>query len=431
VGKLFNRVSMCVLMTLVAGCVEQGPKIEERVEEIDQESFVEEIVDKLPNNLPFPNAFGFSATWSPEGFVDLDNEFFTPQGTNGRSCGTCHAPEIGWSMTGPMVTALFLATEGLHPIFVGKLDTDTPTADMSTVEARWKSTKMLRQGKFTRKIGLPPVRNYELVGIEDPTGVSTPSQLFFFRRPQPTANLKNHIVHWDSVMTVGTDLRAGLMKQARSNITGPQQGQPPTDELVGAIADYEAQLAHAQIILHGVGRLDSDGAKGGPRHAAAQPLVAGRFDLYDAWKHSGNPRRRQIWRGQEVFNNVNVASGRRCSGCHNAANSGLNVGGAMFDIGASKPEVASPDMAVFTFESHADGTRIRTTDPGQGLRNGQFSSLNKFKTANLRGLASRAPYFHGGTAETLEDVIEHYETQLGFSFTSAEEADLVVFLKAL
>jgi hypothetical protein len=425
---LLNQVSACVLVSVsVAGCAVQEPELDE----VDQESIVEEIFDRLPNNLPFPNADGFSATYATDGFVDLDNEFFTPQGTNGRHCGTCHAPEVGWSMNGQMVTALFLATGGTHPIFAGNFDSDTPTADMSTVEARWKSTTMLRQGKFSRKVNLPANRDYDLIAIDDPFGVSTPATLFWFRRPMPTANLRNHIVHWDSVMTVGADRRAGLMKQARSNITGPQQGQPPTDEVLGAIADYEDQLTHAQIILHGVGRLDAGGAKGGPRHAAAQPLVLGRFDLYDAWKHSGNPRRRQIWRGQEVFNNVNVASGKKCSGCHNAANLGLHVGGAMFDIGASRPELAKPDMAVFTFKSHADGKEIRTTDPGVGLRDGKFANLNRFKTPNLRGLASRAPYFHGGSADTLEDVVHHYETQLGFDFNRAEEADLVAFLKAL
>jgi cytochrome c peroxidase len=88
-------------------------------------------------------------------------------------------------------------------------------------------------------------------------------------------------------------------------------------------------------------------------------------------------------------------------------------------------------MAVFTFQSRIDGSLKQSTDPGWGLRDGSFANLNKFKTPNLRGLASRAPYFHGGTASTLEEVVRHYETQLGFDFTAAEEADLVAFLKAL
>ncbi len=433
-GKTFNSlVSFVVMGVLVAACMEQESELEdlEELGGLEQESLVEELFDQLPNNLPIPNELGFSATYADAGHVDLDNAFFTAQGTNGRHCGTCHAPEAGWSMTGPLVSALFLATGGQHPIFANNLDTDTPTADMSTIQARWNATTMLRQGKFTRKIGLPAVRDYDLVGFHDPFGVTTPTTLFFFRRPMPTANLKNHVVHWDSALTVGTDLRAGLIKQARGNVTAAQQGAPAPDAVLEQIADYEAQLSHAQIILHGVGRLDAGGAHGGPKYAARQPLVAGRFDLYDAWRHSGNPKRRQIWRGQEVFNNVNEPSGKRCGGCHNAANHGLNVNGAMFDIGASKPEVARPDMAVFTFQSRVDGSIKHSTDPGLGLRDGSFANLNRFKVPTLRGLASRAPYFHGGTARTLEQVVRHYEAELGFEFTARERADLVAFLQAL
>jgi cytochrome c peroxidase len=422
------QVSAYVLTSvLVTGCGVEQPELDQ----VGQESAIEDLLDQMPNNLLFANSYGFAATFADAGYVDLDNAFFTPQGTNGRHCGTCHAPEVGWSMTGATVTALFLATGGTHPIFANHLDTDRPTADMSTIEARWSATTMLRQGKFARKVGLPATRDYDLIGIEDPFGVSTSTTLFWFRRPMPTANLRNHIVHWDSVMTVGHDLHAGLVKQVRANVTAAQQGGVVSDAVADDIADYEAQLSHAQLIVRGVGRLDVDGARGGPEHAAAQPLVAGRFDLYDAWQFSANPRRQQIWRGQELFNNVNAPSGRRCGGCHSAANNGQNVNGAMFDIGASRPAVARPDMAVFTFQSRVDGSVIRTTDPGLGLRDGSFKDLNKFKTPNLRGLAARAPYFHGGTAEMLEAVVWHYEKNLGFVFTPDEEADLVAFLKAL
>jgi hypothetical protein len=52
----------------------------------------------------------------------------------------------------------------------------------------------------------------------------------------------------------------------------------------------------------GVGRLDSDGARGGPEALANMSRAAGRFDLYDAWAGHGNPRRAQLARGQELFN---------------------------------------------------------------------------------------------------------------------------------
>jgi hypothetical protein len=51
--------------------------------------------------------------------------------------------------------------------------------------------------------------------------------------------------------------------------------------------------------------------------------------------------------------------------------------------------------------------------------------------STLRGFAARAPYFHNDIAATLEDVVRHYETHLGFIFTDQERADLVAFLNAL
>ena len=62
---------------------------------------------------------------------------------------------------------------------------------------------------------------------------------------------------------------------------------------------------------------------------------------------------------------------------------------------------------------------------------GVDSRGNVHGTTSLRGLAARAPYFHGGIAADLAAVVHHYETELGFDFTPSEEADLVAFLKAL
>jgi len=398
---------------------------------LDPQELLEEAYTEIPNNLAIRNASGKSASFNPAGYIDLSNNYFTPQGTNGRECGTCHAPENGWSITPETVTLMFLLTAGTHPIFVNNLDTDTPTSDMSTTAARWKATTMLRQGKFTRRVSPPAVRDYEVIAASDPFGVGTTSSLWFFRRPLPTANFRSLTVMWDGANTVGSVLRDGVIKQARGNVTGAQQGAAAPDAVIFDIVDFELAISHAQLIGTSVGRLDANGAHGGPEAASAQPLVDGRFDLYDAWRHSSNGRRRQIWRGQEIFNNVNPPSGRTCRGCHTAANNGQNVSGAMFDVGISRPELARPDMAVYTFQRTSDGAILQSTDPGRGIRSGTFADLNRFKVPNLRGLASRAPYFHNGIAATVEEVVSLYEAALGFVFTDEEEADLAAFLKAL
>ena len=413
----------------LAGCAADG-QAEDWSEK--QQPLLEEYIDSLPNNFPIPNGHGLAASYSTTTapIVALDNNFFTPQGTNGRDCGSCHAAEDGWSIKPSTVTLMFLLSNGLDPLFANHLDTDTPNCDMSTTQARWSCTTMLRQGLFTRRVAPPAARDYDVIGASDPFGVGTTSSLWFFRRPLPTSNFKSHTVMWDAANTVGTSLRDGLIRQARGNVTGAQQGAPATDAVIFDIVDYEAGIGHAQTHTVGAGSLTAAGARGGPQNAIEQPLVNARFDLFDAWQGSSNPFRRRIHRGQEVFNNTNVASGRSCRGCHNAANNGQNVNGTLFDVGASRPEFA-PGKAVYTFQDRNSPAIVESTDPGRGIRNGVFADLNKFKTPNLRGLASRAPYFHNGIAADLRAVVDHYEAALGFDFTEQEEADLVAFLAAL
>jgi len=49
----------------------------------------------------------------------------------------------------------------------------------------------------------------------------------------------------------------------------------------------------------------------------------------------------------------------------------------------------------------------------------------------LRGLASRPPYFHDGSAADFEGVLDLYDTRFNMSLTARERADLIAFLNAL
>ncbi|MNY32232.1 Cytochrome c551 peroxidase precursor [compost metagenome] len=74
---------------------------------------------------------------------------------------------------------------------------------------------------------------------------------------------------------------------------------------------------------------------------------------------------------------------------------------------------------------------------------GRLEDLGAFKTPTLRNVADTAPYFHIGSARTLEEAVLHYERNLE-DFTDIDpeveepiflpgndRADLVEFLKAL
>jgi cytochrome c peroxidase len=433
INRFFSVGGAALSALLFSACA-----VEEADESItEEEILVEEIFDSLPNNFPFPNAYGISAAATASGSVDLDNAFFTAQGTNGRNCGTCHAPENGWSLNPGTIRLMFLVTDGMHPLFVNNLDTDTPTCDMTTRSSRWDCTTMLRQGKFTRRINMPNTvtREFDMTAFNDPFAVTTASQLWFFRRVLPTHTFKTGITNWDNSNGVASlNVRDGLRTQARGNISGAQQGPSLTidDPIVQEIADYQLTLGHAQTYLHGAGSTTAEGAKGGPLNAVNQPLVNARFDMFDEWADSKNKHRRQVFRGQELFNNkTRPNGGGACRGCHNASNHGGNVNNTMFNVGASDVVWAKPDMAVFTFTSRIDGTVVQTTDPGRAIRSGRMSDMNRFDTPTLRGLAARAPYFHNAIAEDIPAVIDFYEQSLGFDFTEQEEKDLEAFLAAL
>jgi hypothetical protein len=72
---------------------------------------------------------------------------------------------------------------------------------------------------------------------------------------------------------------------------------------------------------------------------------------------------------------------------------------------------------------------------GQDPEYARRSATNRYRTTPLRGLWNppqlTGPYFHDGSAATLENVVEHYVRRFRLSLTSRQKADLVEFLKSL
>ena len=62
---------------------------------------------------------------------------------------------------------------------------------------------------------------------------------------------------------------------------------------------------------------------------------------------------------------------------------------------------------------------------------GKWADIGKFKGPILRGLAARAPYFHNGSAATLEQAVDFYNTRFNIDLSKAEKRDLLAFLRAL
>jgi mono/diheme cytochrome c family protein len=59
------------------------------------------------------------------------------------------------------------------------------------------------------------------------------------------------------------------------------------------------------------------------------------------------------------------------------------------------------------------------------------SATKQYRTTPLRGIWQHAPYFHDGSAATLEDVGQRYNAERSLGLTDQEIADLAQYLKAL
>ena len=94
---------------------------------------------------------------------------------------------------------------------------------------------------------------------------------------------------------------------------------------------------------------------------------------------------------------------------------------------------------------HNNGLDIEPfLDLGLGLITENASDNGKFKTPSLRNIEVSAPYMHDGRFETLEEVIDHYDSGghfsstvdplmkklgVGLNLTNQEKSDLIAFLR--
>jgi hypothetical protein len=428
---------------------------------------------------------GAVATFQPGGATfPANNAFFQNLGTNGRTCFSCHQPQNGWSVSAESVAARFEDSDGTDPIFRLVDGATCPTDDVSTLEGKRRAYSLLIE-KGLLRIGLPMPSGaqFEVTSVDDPyscntnpaTGLTGPRSgiVSVYRRPLPSTNLG----FLSAIMADGRE--PNLTSQAKDATLGHAQANAaPTDAQLAEIVAFESGIYTAQQIDKKVGVLNRDGALGGPVKLSLQsffigvndplgknptglPFTSNVFDIYRPWlgAHGDDiddvERRLSIARGEEVFNTTNINITRVaglndalgvasysgfCGTCHDTPNVGnhsvkapLNIGIA--DAGAKSPPVLDiSGLPVFTLtckQGPLTGQVFQVTDPGRALISGQCADIGELKGPILRGLASRAPYFHNGSAATLLDVVDFYDQRFGIGFTDRQKTDLVNFLNAL
>ncbi|HEX8692454.1 MAG TPA: c-type cytochrome [Longimicrobium sp.] len=78
-----------------------------------------------------------------------------------------------------------------------------------------------------------------------------------------------------------------------------------------------------------------------------------------------------------------------------------------------------------------DGNLHAPAETGMDPTHAERSTTKQYRATPLRGLWHRPPYFHDGSAATLQGVVNHYDGYLGLGLTAAQKADLVEYLKSL
>lgn len=131
-----------------------------------------------------------------------------------------------------------------------------------------------------------------------------------------------------------------------------------------------------------------------------------------------------------------------CTTCHNTPNIGNHSVPLTINLGITDypplPALDTAGLPVYTIQCAPGvaspinrGSTYQTTDAGRALVDGTCADVGKTNGPILRGLAARAPYFHNGSAATLNDVLEFYKQRFNLNLTDVQKQDLIAFLRSL
>jgi hypothetical protein len=198
------------------------------------------------------------------------------------------------------------------------------------------------------------------------------------------------------------------------------------------------------------------------------------MDLFTAWASlpDNTPRnhaRLSIARGEVLFNTATLhippdlqipgetGTTAHCVTCHATNNLGNNPDATFFvRIGTDSTQIlralADADPLVkpllarvaqlpqyclrptsdpTPFTTARCGTHIddvKTTDPGRAMVTGLITDTGKFKPPILRDLNARSPYFHNGSAGSIEDLVNFYNARFQIGLTADQKTDLGNFI---
>ena len=152
---------------------------------------------ELPQQMEFATPTGRVGVLLSSGPVDMKGHpFFTPLGSNGRACVTCHQPAYGMSFSADAARDLWRRTSGKDPSFAAIDGSNCPNLPQDEEKSH---SLLLNRGLIRVPLPVPKNAEFTIEVVSDPTGCntspvyglksSTPT-VSVYRRPRMAANLK-------------------------------------------------------------------------------------------------------------------------------------------------------------------------------------------------------------------------------------------------
>jgi cytochrome c553 len=166
----------------------------------------------------------------------------------------------------------------------------------------------------------------------------------------------------------------------------------------------------------GVTQMGGHGAFSEPRTGVnvtngTDDLISGKLDALEAYQLSiaapappaGSFDAAAAERGRLVFEGAG-----RCATCH-----------------------SGPKLTDANDRLHPPGDSPAEPEPNGAPSYASRSATKQYRTTPLHGLWQHPPYFHNGSAATLDAVVLAYNSRMALGLTSAQVADIVQYLKSL
>jgi mono/diheme cytochrome c family protein/cytochrome c5 len=267
----------------------------------------------------------------------------------------------------------------------------------------------------------------------------------------------------DTLLRVG--ITCALCHSTVNNSVAPgigqrQDGWPNLDLNSGAIIALSPALSSAQKAVYnswGPGKYDARYNFDGQNDPAVIPPAYGLAGV-NSITYTGDGDRPAYWNryvavtqmhGHGSFSEPRLGI--------NVANPPDQVESKLPDLEAYQLSLAAPTPAAGSFDVAAAArgqavftgpgqcstchtgpsftdANVRLHDPAEvptDPTHAQRSATKMYRTTPLRALSQHAPYFHDGSAATLTDVVDLYDSSRNLQLTPQQKADLIEYLKSL